>query len=282
MNYLLLIAVVILLAGQNFIAKQYNIKAKAFNIWMFSGMTTLGALVFFLLNAKFQVSLVWEVLPFSIGFALFYGSATVGSVLAVRKGMFSLSTLVSSYSLIIPTLYGIIFLNDPIGWTGYVGILLLMASIYLLNKKDEEVKFSVAWLIWVAVGFIGNGFCSTVQKMQQLHFDGGYKNELMIYSLAMLTVFFMVMGIVTGKELGKEAKATALYGLPKGLANGVVNLLVMVLQGVLPTALLFPMISAGGIVIAFLLAVFLYREHLTKPQLVGYAIGTVSVILLNL
>lgn len=282
MNYLLLLVVVILVAAQNFIAKQYNIKAKAFNIWMFSGMTTLGALSFFLINAGFQVAMVWEVLPFAVGFALFYGCAVVGSVLAVRKGMFSLSTLVSSYSLLIPTLYGIIYLNDPVGWIGYVGIILLIASIYLLNKKKEEVKFSVAWLIWVSVGFIGNGVCSTVQKMQQLHFDGGYKNELMIYSLAMVTVFFMIMGVITGKELGKEAKATALYGLPKGLANGVTNLLVMVLQGVLPTALLFPMISAGGIVIAFLLAVFLYRERLTKLQLVGYVIGTVSVILLNL
>ena len=40
MNYLLLLVVVILVAAQNFIAKQYNIKAKAFNIWKFSGMTT--------------------------------------------------------------------------------------------------------------------------------------------------------------------------------------------------------------------------------------------------
>ena len=90
------------------------------------------------------------------------------------------------------------------------------------------------------------------------------------------------MGVVIGKELWKETKATALYGLPKGLANGVVNYLVMTLQGMLPTALLFPLISAGGIVTAFLLAVFLYRERLTKPQLVGSAIGTISVILLNL
>ena len=282
MKYFFLVLVILLLSLQNYIAKQYNIKAKAFNIWLFSGMTTLGALIYFLINAGFKVTVVWEVVPYSLGFALFYGSATVGSVMAVRKGMFSLSTLISSYSLLVPTLYGITFLNEEIGWTGYVGIVLLAASIYLLNKKDETITFSISWLIWVAVAFIGNGFCSTVQKMQQVAFNGGYKNELMIYALFVLTVVFMIMGVVTGKELWKEAKATAGYGLPKGLANGVVNYLVMMLQGMLPTALLFPLISAGGIVTAFLLAVFLYRERLTKPQLVGYVIGTVSVILLNL
>lgn len=132
-----------------------------------------------------------------------------------------------------------------------MGIVLLVASIYLLNKKDETITFSIGWLIWVAVAYIGNGCCSTVQKMQQVKFDGGYKNELMIYALFAMTVIFMVMGVVIGKELWKETKATALYGLSKGLANGVVNYLVMMLQGMLHTALLFPLISAGGIVVAF-------------------------------
>lgn len=72
-------------------------------------------------------------------------------------GMFSLSTLITSYSLLVPTLYGIVFLNEAIGWTGYVGIVLLVVSIYLLNKKDETITFSIGWLVCIDCNIYGYG-----------------------------------------------------------------------------------------------------------------------------
>ncbi len=283
MEYVWLTAVVILMALQNFLTKEYERRAAAFNVWLFSGITTLGALLFFLVNAGFRVPIVSALLPYSIGFALFFGCSMTGLAMAIRTGMFSLSALVISYSLIIPTLYGILFLGEPIGIWGYAGILLLLISLYLLNKqKKGEAKFSLRWLFWVFVAFVGNGLCSTVQKMQQLAFDGEYKNALMIYAMALLTVVFLLMGIITGKERRRELREASGYGLARGVANGIVNYLVMVLSGVLPIALLFPMVSAGGIVLALILAVTIYRERLSGTQFVGYIIGTVSVVLLNL
>ena len=70
--------------------------------------------------------------------------------------------------------------------------------------------------------------------------------------------------------------------VPNGVANGIVNLLVMVLTGAIPNAILFPSISAGGIVLSWILATFLYKEKLSRVQLAGYFIGVVSVIFLNL
>ena len=203
--------------------------------------------------------------------------------MAIRTGMFSLSSLMTSYSLIIPTLYGILFLGDSIGAWGYSGIVLLLISLYLLNgKKQDGEHFSFRWLLWVLIAFAGNGLCSTVQKMQQLAFEGGYKNELMIYAMALLTVVFLLAGFLTGKNRKAEIKDAALPGLFRGAANGIVNYFVMVLTGVLPTAIVFPMISAGGIVVAFVLAITIYKEKLSGMQIAGYIIGTASVILLNL
>lgn len=283
MEYVWLIMVVVLLSLQNFLAKEYERRTKHFNIWMFSGITTLGALLFFLINAGFSVSYAPELVPYAVGFATFFGSSMAGLVMAIRTGMFSLSSLMTSYSLIIPTLYGILFLGDSIGAWGYSGIVLLLISLYLLNgKKQDGEHFSFRWLLWVLIAFAGNGLCSTVQKMQQLAFEGGYKNELMIYAMALLTVVFLLAGFLTGKNRKAEIKDAALPGLFRGAANGIVNYFVMVLTGVLPTAIVFPMISAGGIVVAFVLAITIYKEKLSGMQVAGYIIGTASVILLNL
>ena len=67
-----------------------------------------------------------------------------------------------------------------------------------------------------------------------------------------------------------------------GIANGIVNLLVMVLTGALPSVILYPSIAAGGIVIGYVVSVLVYKEKLTFMQNIGYIIGTVSVVLLNL
>ncbi len=283
MKFFMLVMVVILSSLQNFLAKEYERRTTVFNVWLFSGITTFGALLFFLFNARFSVSFIPELVPYAVSFAFFFGCAMAGLVMAIRTGVFSLSTLMISYSLIIPTLYGILFLGDSIGVWGYTGIVLLLISLYMLNgKRQENEHFSFRWLFWILITFAGNGLCSTVQKMQQIAFDGGCKNELMIYAMALLATGFLLTGFMTGKNRKEEVKDAVIPGLIRGVANGMVNYFVMVLSGVLPTAILFPMTSAGGIVIAFILAVTIYKEKLSALQITGYVIGTVSVVLLNL
>lgn len=43
-----------------------------------------------------------------------------------------------------------------------------------------------------------------------------------------------------------------------------------------------PLISAGGILVTFLVALAFYKEKFTKIQLIGYLCGVLSVVFLNL
>ena len=71
-------------------------------------------------------------------------------------------------------------------------------------------------------------------------------------------------------------------GFIAGIANGIVNFFVMVLTGLIPNAILYPSISAGGVVLGFFASVLIYKEKLSKLQLTGYFIGVLSIILLNI
>lgn len=283
MQYLLLIMVIVLVSLQNVFQKQYNIKTKDANIFLFGGFTSLAALVFFVLSSGFKLSFAIEFVPYSIAFGITYAAATIGLVYAIRYGSMAISSLVISYSLLIPTMYGVLFLNDNIGVIAYAGIALLLVSIFLLNaKKDADMKFSLKWLICILVGFVGNGLCSTIQKMEQIAFDGSYKSEFMIIALVIASVLLLVTAFFQKGDIKKEAKLCATLAIPGGIANGVVNLFVMLLTGLIPNAILFPSISAGGIVLSFIIALFVYKEKLSKVQLLGYILGISSVILLNL
>ncbi len=283
MNILLIVMTVILMSLQSVFQKQYNLKTKTPNAFLFSSATALFAMVFFVISAGFKLDFSLAVLPYSIGFAVAYAAANVSMILAVRCGSLAITNLILAYSLIIPTLYGIVFLKDDIGVNTYFGIALLLISLLLLNAKDgeENTKFSIKWLVFAILAFAGNGMCSTVQKMQQSAFDGSFKSEFMIVALAIVVVIMLVAAFMK-KGVRSELKGCAKYAVPCGLANGGVNLLVMILTGMVASAILFPTISAGGIVLSFIISVFFYKEKLSKMQMAGYAIGIISVILLNL
>ncbi|MBE6559939.1 MAG: hypothetical protein E7662_02335 [Ruminococcaceae bacterium] len=282
MHYLLLIAVVILISLQNVLEKQYTVKEKQPDSLLFGGCTTLAALAFFVLTSGFRLQFDTALLPYAAAFGLSYAASLFGLVCALRCGSMAISSLVVSYSLLIPTLYGVIWLKDDIGIIAYIGIALLMLSIFLLNARKGEMTFSPKWLLWILIAFIGNGMCSTVQKMQQMRFDGAYKNEFMITALCIAAIILLVPAAVRRKGKLSGLKTCAVLALPCGLANGVVNLFVMLLTGTLPNAILFPGISAGGIVLSFVAAVCVYKEKLSAKQTAGYALGILSVILLNL
>lgn len=282
MSYVLLAIVVVMVAFQEVAKKQYTVTDEKPNFFFFSGVTCCFAGIFFLLTSKFQLEFSWAVANYSFWFGIAFLSAQIGAFLAIKWGSLAISMLFCSYSLIIPTIHGMIAYHERLGMAGIVGLIFLFTSIFLICNRNEKACFSLKWLFAVLLLFFGNGFCSSIQKMQQVAFCGSFKHELMIIAMAFCTLIQLLMSFLTKEKISRKLSFSLPWGAVSGFANGIVNLLVMVLSASIPNAILFPSISAGGIVLGFLMAVLYYQEKLTKVQMVGYVLGTVSVILLNL
>ena len=67
-----------------------------------------------------------------------------------------------------------------------------------------------------------------------------------------------------------------------GTLNGVLNLFVMLLSARMAVSLIFPLISAGGLVVTYLVSRFLYKEKLTKQKFAGFVLGAAAVVFLNI
>lgn len=103
--------------------------------------------------------------------------------------------------------------------------------------------------------------------------------------VALLLTGVALFGMAAGKErrmLGTHLRRGAPWYLLCGAANGVVNLLVMVLAKEMTASAMFPVISAGGIVMTFLVSVCIYKERLSVWQLIGVLLGAGSVVFLSL
>ena len=221
---------------------------------------------------------------YAILFGISYAAATLFSVMAVAQGPLSLTTLIIAYSLMLPTFYGLIFLKDPITVGFIPGLALLVISLILINKKStDSPPITVKWIKSVVLSFLGNGMCSVFQKAQQVKFDGAYKNEFMILALIFVCIilgFFVILK--ERKEIKFFAKAGTHLALFCGIANGITNLFVMILSGLIPVSLMFPLISAGGIIVTYVVSKVFFKENLTKAQFIGFILGIASVVFLSI
>ena len=283
MQILYLISVILGISGQNISKKIYSEKTGGNGVYTFSTISCLSAAVFFILTAsEFRWSA--ELIPYAIFFALPYGTATIFNILALRCGPLSLTALISSFSLMIPTFYGLIFLKDPISIGLYPGLTLLAASLFLINKKGKDTKgFSLKWLICVLLAFLGNGLCSVAQTVQQKRFSGQFKNEFMITALLIVVGIMVLFAVLKErKSAGRYIRAGWPLSLGCGVLNGMVNLFVMILTGLMNVSLMFPLVSVGGIVVTFIVSKVFYKEKLTTAQHIGFLLGIGAIVLLNL
>lgn len=286
MHIALLIATIFSISLQNVVKKAYNNKTGG-SKFIFPAVSCLVALLFFIVSSGFELNFTAEIIPYALLFALSYGSATIFSFLSIQAGSLSLTSLITSYSLVIPTFYSIIFRGDEATLTLYLGIAALLISLLLMNLKGkgegETVKISLKWVIFVAIAFLGNGVCSTVANVQQLDFPGMYKNEFMIIALTVVVAVLFALSFFTEKENIRHCVRKG-HGLMIicGIANALANLFVLMLSGKINGSIMFPLISAGGIILTSLVSIFVYREKLSRLQYCALVLGIAAVVLLNL
>ncbi len=289
MNALLLILVVLGVSAQHVTRKIYGQKAEG-GAFTFSALSALVALLFFLITSGGKLNFTWNILPHAIGFAVTYSLSIIFSFLAIKEGPLSITSLVTSYSLLIPSIYGLFAWGEEFSALLAVGLAILVVSIFLIRFEPksetnvtEKKLLTPKWLFYVFLAFVGSGGCSAFQKDQQLKFNGAYKNELMIVALGITFITIAICALCFEKKsVLMYAKRGLLTYTLCGAANGVVNYLVMVLSNRMNASLMFPIISAGGILTSALLSMTVYREKLSNLQKIGLALGILAIVVLNL
>jgi len=276
---------IVFLIAQNVLRKQFNLRCVKGEI-TFSAISSCFALLFFVITTK-NIGYEWAVLPYSCAFAASYALCNVMGVLALRNGSLAITTLIMSYSLVIPTVYGLLFLHEKAGILQYLGIACLLVSLFLIRKKqeekEEEKKVSFRWAMYVLIAFFTNGMCSVIQNMQQRRFEGVHNGNFMIVALLLSAASLLVFALAfERKQMLTVVKKGAVFAAAVGTSNGALNLFVMLTVATMAASVFFPLLSAGQIVFTFLLSVLVFKEKFMFRQIIGLACGIVALVLLNI
>ena len=299
MPVLFLTLTVVSATVQNFFTKIFSTKTDK-GVFLFNAMSAFVALFIFIAMAKFQFTFVWGNLLYAILFALSYFFAVFGLTMAIKTGPLSITALIESYSMIVASIYGVAFLNEPITPFMIAGFALLLISLTLVNyekkaengeeKQEKTNGISLKWIIFVSIGFIGNGFCTVVQKMQQVWSENTYgagqflySNEMMILGLLLAVVAFVVCSFIMERKDMKEVLQKGWApAIGRGLSNGGANLFSILVMTMMAVSVANAVIAAGCVILSALISVLVYKEKLNIYQWIGIGIGVVSLVFLNL
>ena len=169
-------------------------------------------------------------------------------------------------------------LHETVEWYQYLGFAFLALSMFLLRKKDAELRFEKGWGICVTVTFICNGLCSVTQKLHQVAYPGEYCREFSLVASFFMTAVLLLVSLIKREKASKESIK---FALPAGALMGLANFLSLVLSSKIDATVLFPMITIFTIILNWLVSKLFFKDKFSLAQIFGIILGAVSVILIK-
>lgn len=198
----------------------------------------------------------------SVILAVVYGIFTVSSqwtyTIALTKAPVSVCAMVYSFGFIIPTVFGTIVWHESANVYKIISILLCICTIILTSvKKDEKPQKSYRLPFTLIIAMLSSGGLGVVQKLQQKNVARGE------------TGMFLFL-------------AFAFYIFIVGVSMAVANTANTLLAGLLPSAVVFPIVNVGVILASLVVSVTILRERISKSQIAAFGLGVTAILLFNL
>ena len=296
MDYLLILLSVLLLAICFILQKLYQ---------KGSEQTTIGGVDFSILSACFSLLLLLAMSGFAPEFSWYSAinsllrsacclAYTVIGFWIMKNGHVAYYMLfLMSGGMVLPTVWGWLFLHEEILPLRVIGILLILLSIVLSNKSQEKPD----WKMLLACGsvFVLNGFVSVFSKLHQVNevypivSTESYALYGTIASLLMSLLLRVVLARTAPKKprdtqpAAKRGRWAILLPILIVAAYSVLGSLSSLLQlwgaAKLPASLLYPMITGGSIVFTGLFARIFFKEQLSRSEWVGIVLCCAGTLL---
>lgn len=241
----------------------------------------------------FAVSGGVKLSPFTFGLGVVFGVVTamqtVFSMKAISKGPLSYTTVLTSLSTIIPAMSGYVFWNEEISTVQIAGVFLMLVCFVLsVDYSASDKKASVSWLLYVLGAFILTGLIGVMQKWHQ---NTPYKIELdgfLITAFAISTVYSLVQLLIAKQKhsfgfsdfKSEVSLCIIILIVIAGACVAANNKINLYLSGVLDSAVFFPVVNGGQLILAALASYIIFKERLSLQKLIGFGIGIIAVILL--
>ena len=213
--------------------------------------------------------------------------------LALRSGPVSLTVLLCNFNAFLIVGFCILVYRDTIYLTHLIGIAFMILTLWLSrgeNKGDAEKKTSLKWCIYLVLALFSTGFCSIIQKYFSVSVhpgDGGATVafllvEYLAATLVSIPVLLLLKKGESDESLRSKWKPLLIYGFLTGVTLALFQRLNMYTMSVTDGTFMLPTFTGLQSVSMTLVGVVVFRDKLSKRQMLGVLMGVLCVICMNL
>ena len=205
--------------------------------------------------------------------------------LGIQKIGIATSSVINKMSFVVPVVFSIIFYeNEVFSLSILFGILLALLGIYLSSTNNSSFNFDKKYLWIILIIFFGQGLVDIVLNDSKFYIP---KDENILFFL-ILFISATTAGILilfAKKQISHIKIKNLLWGVIFGIPNFFsIFYFLKALQSdyfIYKSYLIFPLTSVGIVVTTTFLGVLIYKEILTKRNLIGITIAVISILIIS-
>ena len=227
---------------------------------------------------------------------IFTTAFVISWLYAVRQNAYMLVEIFLMLGVIVTVGMSFFVFGEPVSIREAVGILILLAAIATMQMQRVRIKLSTV-LIMILCGTV-NGLADFSQKAYMKSAEGAsvaaFQLYTYVFSALSMILFLSVMAIVGARkrqagyaevsdknEMVLVVRKTYKYMLIMSLCLYLNSYFKTMAAGVLPAALMYPLMQGASLMISTLMAVILLKEKLTLRMLCGIVMAFVALLVIN-
>lgn len=221
---------------------------------------------------------------YSMIYSILLLSAQYCYTCALKKGNVGICSTIYSLGFIFPTLSGSLFWNEKLTCLNIIGILIVIPIIIVSGKpssKNGQQKNINTYIIPLITAMLSSGGLGIMQKIQQNSPYPEQKNFFVISAFALAGTISFFISLFAKKDTQTKIGRKLISGAGIGVAFGLCNLLNTILVGQLDSAVFFPMLNIGTILLSVVTGVVFYKEKISRKDLIVLLLGIISILLIT-
>lgn len=227
---------------------------------------------------------IWTVSSFTIGLGVITGLTYAAGMylnltLMGKRGAAITSSMIQ-LSVLIPLAVSVFIYGETITTTQLTGILLAIISLPLLATKPmQKLELDREVIPMIIVTIIVVGFS---QLSSKILVQSGLESQKNFFFLAIFTSAALLVSPLAWKNRAGIQGKDVLFGFGVGVFNVASNRFLLLALTTLPGAIVFPVSSAGSLLLVTISAILLFKEKVSKVNLVGILLTLIAVVLINI
>jgi drug/metabolite transporter (DMT)-like permease len=228
--------------------------------------------------------------PYAAALGVLFMLSFLLFAISTQKAGIAITSVASKMSVLIPVFLGAyLYEYENLNTVKVIGLILSIASFYLIFKKEKTEKFDIKTIILPSFIFLFSGANDSLLKyIREIFFKSSEINldHEILFMGSLFTVSFvsglLILGTITLLKKEKLEFKTVIAGVVLGVFNFFSALTMFKAMGYFESSFFFPVFNVSIVGLSTLIGIVFFKEKLNRTNKIGTVLAIITILLLAL